>query len=785
MGTPIAFMSGTTNGFSVGATKRATIGLNTGTSLVSGNNWWNGVDVSSQYLLYSDQFSQGQSVIPTSRPTAWSTPTITDQNLLNLINTLPDRVGLTPFVNINVALQWLQNSQKYLLIKNGYENIVTDGLVLNLDAGWANSYPGTGTVWTDLSGQGNNTTLYNGPTLQSVGLGSLYFDGADDYAVSSTSSAPGTGDFAISVWVYLSNNYTNRYLWDFGANGGTLSYGTEIGGRGFRYYNPTIGVTNLYNNGVIPSTNTWYNVIISRISSVTTMYTNGVFTASAVDNGNISQTPLNIGRYGGGGYLLYGNLGNFLYYRNKGLTAAEVQQNYDVQKSRFGYWGQTLWSGNTQYYDFSKGQSYPGTGTAITDLSGNGYNGSTVGGSFTTISGVKCWDCTANGHVLTDTDFTYGNNYTILIWAWALADSQVSTWRTLLRTVDDDHPLIIQDGTDLIGYYDNNAGGFVSYGITLASTGLANNWGLYTLVGTSGTSQKLYINDGTTNATVNYNVTGENQDAWGNAQGGTQDFGYVSSMVVYNNQAFTQAQVAQYFNATKQYFGYAPNNTISYGLVMSLDAGQAISYPGSGTIWYDLSPNGFNNTLYNGPTYSSSYGGTINFDATDDYTSPGSLGGGFSTFTVEIWFKSDSVSNYRNPIDCNYLIENGSYSNLGPRLEQDSAGKLVWFVGSGNDVYSFVNLVGSGMSSTPYHYAAITKTSSSNFNGYYNGNYTSNLSLSNWPGSMLNVNLGRGFSMSSERYFLGNIPVVRIYNRALSAAEIKQNYNAQKARFGL
>jgi hypothetical protein len=218
---------------------------------------------------------------------------------------------------------------------------------------------------------------------------------------------------------------------------------------------------------------------------------------------------------------------------------------------------------------------------------------------------------------------------------------------------------------------------------------------------------------------------------------------------------------------------------------MSLDAGQVFSYPTTGTTWFDLTNNGYNTTLYNGPTFSTANGGQIDFDASDDYASPGSLGGGFSNFTVEIWFKSDSVTNYRNPIDCNFLIENPSYSNLGPRLEQNSSGNLTWVVGSGNDVYSFLSVVNSGMSSTPYHYAAITKTSASNFNGYYNGNYITNLTFSDWPGSMLNLNIGRGFSLSGERWFDGKIAVVRIYNRALSDGEIKSNFNAQKSRFGL
>ena len=205
----------------------------------------------------------------------------------------------------------------------------------------------------------------------------------------------------------------------------------------------------------------------------------------------------------------------------------------------------------------------------------------------------------------------------------------------------------------------------------------------------------------------------------------------------------------------------------------------------TGGGWADLTGIGNNGTLVNGVRESSDNLGALVFDGADDYVTVGSLGSQFTNFTVEIWFKSDSVTNYRNPIDCNWLVENGSYSNLGPRLEQNSAGNLNWIVGSGSDVYSFVTLVPSGLSSIPYHHAVITKTSSTNFNGYYNGNYTSSLSFSGWAGSMLNVNIGRGFSPSGERWFIGKIPSVKIYNRALTAAEIQQNFNATRSRFGI
>ena len=205
----------------------------------------------------------------------------------------------------------------------------------------------------------------------------------------------------------------------------------------------------------------------------------------------------------------------------------------------------------------------------------------------------------------------------------------------------------------------------------------------------------------------------------------------------------------------------------------------------TGGGWADLTGRGNNGELVNGVRESSGNLGALVFDGADDYVTVGSLGSQFTNFTVEIWFKSDSVTNYRNPIDCNWLVENGSYSNLGPRLEQNSAGNLNWIVGSGSDVYSFVTLVPSGLSSIPYHHAVITKTSSTNFNGYYNGNYTSSLSFSGWAGSMLNVNIGRGFSPSGERWFIGKIPSVKIYNRALTAAEIRQNFNANRSRYGI
>lgn len=214
--------------------------------------------------------------------------------------------------------------------------IITEGLVLHLDAGNPRSYPRSGTAWRDLSRRGNDGTLTNGPTFSTANGGGVVFDGIDDYAIVSNNITPGTGNFTVSVWTYKTETVNNTYIWDFGANGGTLSSGTSIS-PGFRYYNPTSGIGNaLYTSGPQHIINTWYNIVISRISSVTYFYSNGILIVSGSDNGNIGSwgTTFNIGRYGGGGYTHKGNISSILVY-NKGLTQSEIQQNFNATRARY------------------------------------------------------------------------------------------------------------------------------------------------------------------------------------------------------------------------------------------------------------------------------------------------------------------------------------------------------------------------------------------------------------------------------------------------------------------
>jgi len=209
-------------------------------------------------------------------------------------------------------------------------------------------------------------------------------------------------------------------------------------------------------------------------------------------------------------------------------------------------------SGLVLNLDAGVSSSYPGSGTTWTDLSGNGYTHTLTSAPFTTIDGVSCFDTSTTGYITdSGTTFTFGASHTMIAWARPLADSQVGTWRTLWRTQPYDHPLLIQDATNLIGYYDNNSAGFVSYGLNLGTLGLENKWTMFSLVASGGTTT-LYINNGSSTGNVAYTASGMSHDAFG-AAAGSQQFGYISVAQLYN-RALSAAEIQQNFNATRSRF---------------------------------------------------------------------------------------------------------------------------------------------------------------------------------------------------------------------------------------
>jgi hypothetical protein len=222
-------------------------------------------------------------------------------------------------------------------------NVVRNGLVLDLDAANQKSYPGTGTGWSDLTGNANNGTLTNGPTFSSGNGGSIVFDGVDDYVInSSTSNIPtGNSSRTIQFWVYPKSD-TNNFIQLGTGGGGNQVYIIEflnISGTRNLFTDGINGANNVTISGAqLPTLNTWNNITFGNSGQNWFYYLNSVLTLS----GTWSVTLNTVGQK----YVIgkrddvvqattNGNIANVQVY-NRALSAQEVLQNYNAQKSRFG-----------------------------------------------------------------------------------------------------------------------------------------------------------------------------------------------------------------------------------------------------------------------------------------------------------------------------------------------------------------------------------------------------------------------------------------------------------------
>jgi hypothetical protein len=218
---------------------------------------------------------------------------------------------------------------------------------------------------------------------------------------------------------------------------------------------------------------------------------------------------------------------------------------------------------------------------------------------------------------------------------------------------------------------------------------------------------------------------------------------------------------------------------ITQNLVLCLDAANPKSYPGSGTAWTDLSGNSNNGTLVNGVGYSGSNLGSLSFDGVDDYVTasrPSSIVTGGS-ITISIWAKWTTGGETSQT-----LVDNNEFSSRPPqgfRLHDiPDINKRLSFTTNGSTLQSTFQ-VGDGT----WRYVVVT-VDTSTMKMYIDGAVNSTTSVSGLATVQPNITIGYRQTGFSD-YFSGNIAQVSIYNRALTAQEIQQNFNALKGRFGL
>lgn len=219
--------------------------------------------------------------------------------------------------------------------------IVSDNLTFHLDSSDINSYPGTGTTWTSLVNSSDVGTFVGDPTFNSAEANSIDLDGNGDYIqIDNTDLFDFSGDFTIEMsfkmdqigqtnggTVILSNNIVDNFQISPNVDGNSIRF--FIGGAALTTFNTT---SNLIGR--------WCNLTLSRISGVYTVYDNGVSIGTATNNASIDnsqlflgvQTPSRVPFYA---HFTDGKIGSFRVYSD-GLTSAEVLQNYNATKDRFG-----------------------------------------------------------------------------------------------------------------------------------------------------------------------------------------------------------------------------------------------------------------------------------------------------------------------------------------------------------------------------------------------------------------------------------------------------------------
>ena len=231
-------------------------------------------------------------------------------------------------------------------------------------------------------------------------------------------------------------------------------------------------------------------------------------------------------------------------------------------------------------------------------------------------------------------------------------------------------------------------------------------------------------------------------------------------------------------------FAHSPK-IVTDGLVLALDAGNPKSYPGSGTVWRDKSGNGNDGTLNNGPTFSSDNGGAIVFDGADDTVSiPHDSTIDFTTnsFSLHAWVRTDQTGNTRFIMGKGTGI--GIASDIGYSLYLGNTGTTwlfgVWD-GTGNNSAGSTDYVEVGKWVS---LCGVYSAEEGRHRMYTNGQLVSSLSRTVDSISTTN-NLYIGAGQQGNGRWDGDIAYSSIYNRALNASEIQQNYNALKGRFGL
>jgi hypothetical protein len=633
---------------------------------------------------------------------------------------------------------------------------VLNGITSLLDAGSSKSWNvGISTNWTDRIGSNDATiinTVYNtdGPFASA---GYVEFDGTSDYLdiASSTDFAFGTGDFTIEVWVYLKAN-----------NLGVI-YSNEVANSLFLYLNSgnlvvrNYGTTNLFDLAG-PSLNTWTHIALSRSGTDLRLFFNGVQQGSTVTNStNWTQNGTEIGAYNNGTQSLNGYMSNLRVVKGTALyTAAFTPPTKSLTAVP-----------NTVLLTCQ--------GNTIADASSSGHTLTPNGDVTLTkepFAGAGAVEFDGTGDYLTvpsDTDLEMGTgDFTIEMWVYSTDSSQDTQDRRFFAT-EDNAASSIQIG------HINTTAGIVEYADQGSSnvrvtgtTDIRNQWAHIAVVRNSGTVT-LYVN-GVSEGTpaTDSNSKTASTPTIGKYPGASGHFkGFMSNLRVIKGTALYTSN----FTAPTRKLDPIENTTLL------TCQGQNIN---------DNSSSGHTIT-FNGNAKSSIVDGAFEFDGTANTrmtipnTSDFDFAGG--NFTLEWWgrYNVDTASG-------DAIITKGWDTVYAPFLIQLTSATQLTFYASGSGSawnVSSGNAIHTGIEREVWYHYVLTRSGTS-FKGYVNGVET--MSFTSSTALMSNsdeITIGSGDDGHSTSELNGYISNLKVYKgKALTVAEITQNYTALKGRYG-
>ena len=764
-----------------GSLKAGRVSISTDSSITptsGGKTWYNMINPAEGYVFVTDNKIQayGDGV-----PLIYPTQTTLPADILATINGLPDRRGSVPFDNVWDALVWVQSTGKYFILDKTLSGNVSDEIKIYLNASNISSYPQSGSIIYDLSGEVNNGSLINGPTFNYEGW--INFDGADDYinhgVLTNVNSTSVTTEVLVRFTGTLDSNDRKIFCY-------RKSLGSPYAAFQARKGNGTTGLYYQFNNGgtwytatlnnIMPSGDTWYHYTFVHDGYQVRTYRNGELFqtnnfAALIDYSSVQNFLLG---YRTAAEYWKGDISNLKLY-NKALSQSEVSQNY---------YGAPIVTDSLQFaLNPSNIVSYPKSGTDIYSLTGS-LSGSLINGvTFDThYGGILETDGVDDAIVTQPIPYTgnASNSVTWELWVNPLDDNgNIMSMSSANPQTAWNMPPIVADGGRFRGkIWSNN----------FLYSGYFNKGEWYHVVlvfDYSNSAQYFYVNGElvASQTGISYSASSTNNYLFlGQANPGadnTGDFaGKYGAFRVYS-KALSPTEILQNYNAEYSRFKSSRDIT-KEGLGLQISPSNPNSYL-SGTTISDLSGNSRDGTLINNPTFLVENGGIIEFDGTDDYIDFGSLAGTFisdpasngGVISFSIWVYA--IGGY-------YIMSSGaqtssrgiaiSYQNGSPFISIRTGAKQRSYSPGGNFP------TGEWI-----HWVAVSDNI--NWVVYKNGVQISSQTLSNDSVSDAQTKLTIGVPNNAvtNYHFEGKVGDVAFWDTALTAQDVSNLYTSQAPRY--